>query len=320
MSFWWVNHKQTYRHEVDGRYIWSPKTKRDGSRNVSYDNMRRVLPGDVVFSYAGGEIRQVGFVTRPAASCPRPSEFGTAGMRWEQDGWMVPVDWHPVPQPLRPKAFIEELRPYLPEKYSPLSASTGDGVQNLYLAALPEPMAQVLLNRLGTWGREFLLQAHGIGDDDGAVREVDDALEEALRRDDNLDETTRRAVVEARRGQGRFRLNVEAVEQACRVTQVSDRRLLRASHIKPWRACASNAERLDGQNGLLLSPNVDHLFDRGYISFRDDGQMLISPQIDAQEIARLGVAVAPPPHVGRFIPGQAAYLEFHRANVFLHGQ
>ena len=73
MPFWWVNHKQTYRQEVGGRYIWSPKTKRDGSRNVSYDNLRRVLPGDLIFSCAGGEIRQLGIVTRPAASCPKPA-------------------------------------------------------------------------------------------------------------------------------------------------------------------------------------------------------------------------------------------------------
>jgi hypothetical protein len=87
---------------------------------------------------------------------------------------------------------------------------------------------------------------------------VDDALEAALREDQSLDETTRRAVVEARRGQGRFRLNLEAVERACRITGVADPRLLRASHIKPWRSCLSSAERLDGENGLLLSPNADH--------------------------------------------------------------
>jgi len=318
VPFWWVNHKQTYRQEIQGRYIWSPKTKRDGSRNISYDNLRRVLPGDVVFSYAGGEIRQVGCVTRPAASCPQPSEFGHAGARWEQDGWIVPVDWKPVPHPLRPKSIITELRPHLPPKYSPLIAATGDGVQHLYLAALPNQMAQALLDHLGHWAIEFLHQAQGVGDDDGAVRGVDDALEARIQEDPGLDETTRRAVVDARRGQGRFRLSVEALERACRVTGVTDRRLLRASHIKPWRTCSSNIERLDGHNGLLLSPNVDHLFDRGYIAFLDDGQMLISPHVEANEIARLGIEVAPPAYVGRFNPGQATYLEFHRTHVFLH--
>ncbi|MEO8526672.1 MAG: HNH endonuclease signature motif containing protein, partial [Caldimonas sp.] len=59
--------------------------------------------------------------------------------------------------------------------------------------------------------------------------------------------------------QGRFRSRVELTEPACRLTGVKDRRMLRASHIKPW-AKSSNLEKLDGQNGLMHAPYVDHLF------------------------------------------------------------
>ena len=320
MRFWWVNHKQTYRQETGGRYIWPPKTNRTGARNQSYDNMRRVLTGDIVFSYAQAEIRQLGIVTRPAASCPKPVEFGKAGTNWAHDGWMVPVDWHPIPQPLRPKELIADLRAHLPAKYSPLNPVTGYGAQNIYLAALPDGMAEMLLSRLGGWAAELLRVAQVTGDDDGAVREVDDALEGEVRNDRDLDETTRRAVIEARRGQGRFRLSVEALEHRCRISGVSDPRLLRASHIKPWRPCSSTAERLDGNNGLLLCPNVDHLFDRGYISFGNKGDVLVSPLIDAAQVALLGVATAAPLQVGRFNSRQTGYLAFHRCSVFLHGQ
>jgi putative restriction endonuclease len=273
MRFWWVNHKQTYKQEIDGRYIWSPKANSGGSRNQTYDNMRLVVTADIVFSYANGQIRQVGIVSRPAASCPKPQEFGQAGSNWGEDGWMVPIDWHRNPQPLRPKEFLAELRPHLPAKNSPLSATTGNGHQNCYLAAVSDAMAGPVLARLGTWGDDLLGMARGAGDDDGAVRAVDDALEAQVQNDPGLDQTTRRAVVEARRGQGRFRQNVESIELKCRITGVTDPRLLRASHIKPWRSCMTSAERLDGNNGLLLCPNADHLFDRGYISFEDDGQL-----------------------------------------------
>jgi hypothetical protein len=320
MRFWWVNHKQTYRQEIRGRYIWSPKARSNGSRNQSYDNLRLVVPGDIVFSYAEAQIRQLGITTRPAASCPKPAEFGQAGTNWGQDGWMVPVDWHPLPQSLRPKKFIAALSPHLPEKYSPLNPVTGDGYQHVYLASVPGGMADLLLGHLGAWGMDLIRLAVGTGDDDGAVRVVDDAIETEVRNDPGLDETTRKAVVDARRGQGRFRTNLEAVEQRCRVTGVSDPRLLRASHIKPWRSCSTSAERLDGHNGLLLCPNVDHLFDRGYISFGDDGRVLVSPLLDAGQIALLGVATAPPPNVGPFNPSQAGYLAFHRESVFLHGR
>jgi HNH endonuclease len=101
---------------------------------------------------------------------------------------------------------------------------------------------------------------------------------------------------------------------------VTDPRLLKASHIKPWRSCITSAERLDGHNGLpLLCPNVDHLFDRGYISFGDHGSVLVSPLIDATQIALHCLATAPPSNVGPFRPGQAACLAFHRESVFLGG-
>jgi len=67
----------------------------------------------------------------------------------------------------------------------------------------------------------------------------------------------REQLVGARRGQGVFRSNVLLREGACRVTGVDEPRHLKARHIKPWRH-ASDAERLDGANGLLLSPHIDH--------------------------------------------------------------
>jgi putative restriction endonuclease len=114
-------------------------------------------------------------------------------------------------------------------------------------------MAEGLLARLGAWGAEVLRVARGNGDDDGAVRRVDDALETEIQSATGLDGTIRKAAIEARRGQGRFRLNVEAVEQACCVTGVTDPRLLRASHIKPWRSCGY-CRRLIGNLVLGMPP------------------------------------------------------------------
>ena len=61
MRYWWVNHKQTFRYEFSGNYVWSPKTKRGGALNPFYETMREVAPGDVVFSYAGGVIQGFGY-------------------------------------------------------------------------------------------------------------------------------------------------------------------------------------------------------------------------------------------------------------------
>ena len=79
-------------------------------------------------------------------------------------------------------------------------------------------------------------------------------------------------LVKSRRGQGVFRDNVIQIEKYCRVTGVRAIEHLRASHIKPW-AKSDDLEKVDGNNGLLLSPHVDHLFDRGWIRFEADGTM-----------------------------------------------
>jgi hypothetical protein len=117
----------------------------------------------------------------------------------------------------------------------------------------------------------------------------------------------------ARSGLGPFRVNVEQVEGACRVTGVMDRRHLRAVHIRPWETC-DDMEKLDGNNGLLLSPHVAHLFERGYISFADNGQMLVARQMNSTVLKRW--AITAPIAARPFSSKQKPYLAWHREQVF----
>ena len=109
------------------------------------------------------------------------------------------------------------------------------------------------------------------------------------------------------------------IERACRITGVTREEHLRASHCKPWRD-SSNEERLDGENGLLLTPNADHLFDRGFIGFEDNGDVLVSPVAHADSLRRMGVPMDRSVEVGRFTHVQAGFLEYHRDAVFLHAR
>jgi hypothetical protein len=96
VAFWWVNHKQTHRQEIEGGYIWSPQTNSNGARNETYLNLTRTAAGDVVFSYAGAVLRAVGVTEGGHAESPRPPEFGhgyflqtslenvRSGMQWEE--------------------------------------------------------------------------------------------------------------------------------------------------------------------------------------------------------------------------------------------
>jgi hypothetical protein len=122
----------------------------------------------------------------------------------------------------------------------------------------------------------------------------------------------RHQIVKSRRGQGVFRDNVESREPKCRITGVSNPRYLTASHIKPWRK-SSDTEKIDGNNGLMLAPHVDFLFDRGFISFEDDGTLIVSDLIEDGALESWGIP--PEMNVGSFSPEQAVFLKFHRENV-----
>jgi putative restriction endonuclease len=75
----------------------------------------------------------------------------------------------------------------------------------------------------------------------------------------------------------------------CAVTGVTEPRLLRASHIKPWAKCETDAERLDVYNGLLLAAHLDAAFDVGLISFSDEGAILFSSQFTQADRSALGI-------------------------------
>ena len=122
-------------------------------------------------------------------------------------------------------------------------------------------------------------------------------------------------MTKSRRGQGIFKANVRLIEKSCRVTGVSNIKHLRASHIKPW-AVSNNEEKLDGYNGLLLSPHVDHLFDRGFISFNDKGSLLISSELNPIVLDQWSIHSEK--NVGPFKEMQSQYLEYHREVVFQH--
>jgi putative restriction endonuclease len=316
---WWVNQNQTYRHEVRGGYLWSPKRNANGARNPFYDFMREVAPGDVVFSFADTWIKAMGFVASHAYEAPKPLEFGEVGGYWETIGWRVDVRFTELQLPIRPADHMDVLRRHLPTRYSPLRP-TGGGLQNIYLTLLPDTLASSLIDLIGFEARN-LIGGYRIGEEPriqpaiGLIQWEEHEMTR-LREDHEIPETERQAVVLARRGQGLFKERVMQLESACRITGVNREEHLRASHCKPWRD-STNAERLDGENGLLLTPNADHLFDRGFIGFEDNGDVLISPVAHEDSLARMGLNTLRIFNVGSFSQGQRRYLEFHRENVLL---
>jgi len=275
--------------------------------------MKLVEPGDIIFSFADRLIGHVGHATDRATTAPKP-DFGGRGTNWNQEGWLVPVLWERLSRPIRPKTLIDQLRPTLPAQYSPLT-SEGNGLQSVYLAAVPEDMAAVLRQ-----ASDELNTAAGMTDVESAnepVHRMEDQVEQTIKNDTTIDSTEKQQLVLARRGQGKFRRNLEQIEECCRITGVTDHRFLRASHIKPWRLCDTNHERLDGYNGLLLTPTFDHLFDKGYISFSDEGEILVSARLPDDVRSSVGLPDRQVAIANTFADVHKLYLAFHRTKVFL---
>lgn len=307
VAFWWVNHNQTYSAEVGGGYIWSPMTNRNGSKNQTYINLTLTRPGDVVISYAGGLIKAIGLVAAPCSEKSKPSEFGSAGDSWSDTGWEVRIDWEPLEKPIRPKDHLELIVPLLPSKNSPLRA-TGDGNQSCYLAGISNELGNLLLSLANR------VNPHFVDDIEQHQAELEGDAIEATIKASTLEVTEKLQLTKARIGQGNFRRDLEKIEPKCRVTGVTNKALLIASHIKPWSKCDNNTERLDGNNGLLLSPHIDKLFDRGWITFTDAGDLLCAELSIEQALLQWGIGL--PLNVRPFNSKQAAYLAYHRDEIF----
>lgn len=122
-------------------------------------------------------------------------------------------------------------------------------------------------------------------------------------------------LVVQRVGQAVFRERlVDYWEGQCAITGLSVCDLLRASHIKPWADCESDAERLDVFNGLLLAPQLDAVFDRGFITVEPDGSVIVSDALDST--ARLQLALASPLRIVKLTESHRKYLLWHRERVF----
>ena len=130
-----------------------------------------------------------------------------------------------------------------------------------------------------------------------------------VRRYKKPNETERKGLVTSRVGQGYYRQQIlEKWNGRCAVTGIATRSVLIASHIVPW--SESNAEeRLDVNNGILLSPNFDAIFDKHLISFEDDGSILISPKISVEDRNALGLLDSIQIPVS---DGMPSYLKRHR--------
>jgi len=324
MNKWWLNQpEERYWLECTGRddlgaNLNAPIYNERGKEDWHYILLRDLKIGDVVFHYSTKEKAIIGrsivarsaFEDRVIWGAKGPTATAKGVQPYERAGLRVGIrDYHVLAKPVT-QELIRASEALLRESSERLKARFGN---SLYLPielgsrdsgprVLPGYMFKLSVDYVNILGLDEVL-------DDSE----DNQHESELQSRNDIPETEKSQLIRARRGQGMFRTNVSLIEKKCRITDLSSLEHLRASHIKPWRL-SSSREKLDGNNGLLLSPHVDHLFDRGYISFTVNGSLLVSPQITNDVLTAWNIDQNL--NAGRFLPEQEIYLRFHRDNVF----
>lgn len=120
---------------------------------------------------------------------------------------------------------------------------------------------------------------------------------------------------QAREGQGKYREQLLAQCHFCPITMISDERLLIASHIKPWTA-SNDAEKTDPYNGYILSPMIDRLFDRGFITFTENRRIVLSEFISPYTWKQIGLKNETFYNTIPMDDKRIEYLKFHHQSVF----
>ncbi len=147
-------------------------------------------------------------------------------------------------------------------------------------------------------------------DDNSQSIEIAEELEKEA---SNLQGLEKEAFVKQRVNQGVFRDILLKKQKKCCLCGVAEPNLLTASHIKPWRDCTPE-ERLDEDNGLLLCPNHDRLFDQGWISFKDNGEILISNKLTQPN--RMFTNVQDKMKIDMSSDSRRVFMEYHRSKIF----
>jgi hypothetical protein len=297
---WWVNQSDSWDVEYGAGVVRSSRYKREGDGHTLVD-------ADTKYRKTVAQARRGDIVVharkRHVVAFSQALEYGRVFDELPDDyvaGWQFRTEYFVLLQPVPKVAFRRRF------------------INDNHAQGYP-------LNRRGTGNMGYFFSFDHLGL--GAILDYVDLGESLpiwlaphVRRTINppsvefdLTETERTALVNTRIGQALFRSDVIRQWGSCAVTGVESEQLLRASHIKPW-SRSSNRERLDPANGLLLNPTLDHLFDRGLITFYADGSIVISESLSQGDLDGLGLSAT---LRLRLVPnGVMDYMAYHNSHIF----
>ncbi|MBB6499870.1 HNH endonuclease [Pedobacter cryoconitis] len=288
MAYWWVNQGNSYKFEHKEGFIWAPIQNAKDQSFFYWENLEEVKESDIIFSNVDGIVKTIGIALNDCYSSNKASSHANL---WLNEGRRVDVEYIPTVHPLSVKEIHTTTMGLWPTKYSPIT-SDGDRANQGYLFEVPDVIGDILIGIFN-------------------IPQVTSAAHPE--RQKAIKETTKRAIIKARIGQGDFRKSlIKRWSSKCAITDFPRVDLLIASHILPW-AISTNEERLDPDNGLLLSPNYNALFDKFLISFSESGEILKSNRISWDDLTKLKIDLTS--KIQNLTEGNKKYLRFHQQKM-----
>ena len=268
MEFYWVNIGATHKTVIDQHFLWAPKSSVNKVGNevtrLYWDNVGKVRQGDIIFCCYDQRISFLAIADGDSYTEERPV---TRDFReWDAVGNRVDVQIVELDRKVHRDEIATEFIARFNNRSAPSLFSNQATLNQIYMAHLPADAGMYLLEAVSQTAR----------------------CEEAFIRSGTtepakISATTREALVMSRVGQGKFRADlIKRWGGRCALTGLQNVNLMVASHINAW-ALSTNIERLDVDNGLLLAPHIDRLFDQGLISFSDRGTLQVSPSLNVED-------------------------------------
>jgi putative restriction endonuclease len=306
MNFFLVFQNKSYKEERRGGYLWAPKKNKLGQTFHHWTDMTGVKKGDIIFNSYNGQLLSVLVAKEDCKEHERPSDLDQIEL-WEKEGWMVNAEYINLEIPITYKDYMDTILELQDEKYAPFNKS-GRGNTG-YLFRVSSELADFLfgiIEKKNGYGRElFQIKTNS---EEQFVKKIEADIDSSI----VLDTTEKELIIKSRIGHSAFKKALLSIRKKCNLCGVSDERFLLASHIKPW-SQSNHQERLDVNNGLILCPNHDALFDKGYISFDDDGKILISDSLDEATKVFLNINEIMKIKMNE---EQQIYMKWHRENIY----
>ncbi|TMX39731.1 HNH endonuclease [Vibrio rotiferianus] len=281
MAYYWVNIGDSHEEVEKHNFLWAPEygINKNGKRFVDagWKPVPKVKSGDVIICHNNKHVVYLAQATSNAYPHQRPDT--RTYDKWKNEGFKIEINLIVLPRPINNAEFKDEIIDRFNSSCVPKLFTSRREVGENYMISIPEAVADIVLSAVGDAALQIKRPS----------RTNEETAKKKTRKRKADVEREKQTIVNARVGQGQFRKDVlELWNNTCPVTQVAMPELLIASHIVSW-ALSDDDEKIDGYNGLPLSPNVDKLFDKGLISFTDNGEILISPSLPLETLQALGI-------------------------------